>query len=213
MDCQRAGCSVMSRSPTVWIYLSRLAARHAALRRKSQRGKAHCHYPQQLSDQGRPYRQRRRAGHSRRRLSTCCARLKNAGYHVEDIPADGDELVQRIIERCSNDTDTLTEEQLRLAAGHVERRRLRPVGTPVSRNRCEAELLEAWGEPPGHVYRTGDRLAVAGVPMGNVFVGLQPPRGFWRKPHLGVPQPRPYSDPSLHRVLPLDTGRVPALTP
>jgi len=45
--------------------------------------------------------------------------LKSAGYHVTDIPADGDELVHRIIERCSNDTDTLTEEQLRLAAGHV----------------------------------------------------------------------------------------------
>ena len=45
--------------------------------------------------------------------------MKDAGYHVTDIPADGDELVHRIIERCSNDTDTLTEEQLRLAVGHV----------------------------------------------------------------------------------------------
>ncbi|HCP22568.1 MAG TPA: cobaltochelatase subunit CobN, partial [Dehalococcoidia bacterium] len=48
--------------------------------------------------------------------------MKDAGYHVTDIPADGDELVHRIIERCSNDTDTLTEEQLRLAAGHVSSR-------------------------------------------------------------------------------------------
>ncbi|GIT44125.1 MAG: hypothetical protein Ct9H300mP11_20610 [Chloroflexota bacterium] len=46
--------------------------------------------------------------------------MKNAGYNVTDIPADGDELVHRIIERCSNDTDPSNpEEQLRLAAGHV----------------------------------------------------------------------------------------------
>ena len=40
---------------------------------------------------------------------------------MEDIPEDGDDLVHRIIERCSNDLDSLTEEQLRLAAGHVSR--------------------------------------------------------------------------------------------
>ena len=47
--------------------------------------------------------------------------LKDAGYQVTDIPETGDELVHRIIERCSNDRDSLTEEQLRLAAGHVTR--------------------------------------------------------------------------------------------
>ena len=45
--------------------------------------------------------------------------LQDAGYHVEDIPGSGDVLVHRIIERCSNDVDSLTEEQLRLAVGHV----------------------------------------------------------------------------------------------
>jgi len=45
--------------------------------------------------------------------------LKDAGYKVTDIPETGDELVHRIIERCSNDRDSLTEEQLRLAAGHA----------------------------------------------------------------------------------------------
>ena len=45
--------------------------------------------------------------------------LKDSGYKVTDIPHDGDSLVHQIIERCSNDRDSLTEEQLRLAAGHV----------------------------------------------------------------------------------------------
>ena len=107
--------------------------------------------------------------------------MKDGGYQVTDIPADGDELVHRIIERCSNDTDTLTEEQLRLAAGHV-------IGKQYSEwfatfpKQVQTELRAAWGEPPGQVYRTGDDLAIAGIDLGNVFVGLQPPRGFGENP-------------------------------
>ena len=107
--------------------------------------------------------------------------LQAAGYQVEDIPADGDELVHRIIERCSNDRDSLTEEQLRLAVGHVERRQYAEWfhGFPP---RVQQQLQEAWGDPPGQVYRIGDTLAIAGLQLGNIFIGLQPPRGFGENP-------------------------------
>ena len=107
--------------------------------------------------------------------------LKSAGYHVTDIPADGDELVHQIIERCSNDTDTLTEEQLQLAAGHVSAKQYKEWFSTFPL-KVKDELTEAWGEPPGQVYRTGDGLAIAGIDLGNVFVGLQPPRGFGENP-------------------------------
>ena len=107
--------------------------------------------------------------------------LKNAGYHVTDIPADGDELVHQIIQRCSNDTDTLTEEQLQLAAGHVSAKQYKEWFSTFPL-KVKDELTEAWGEPPGQVYRTGNGLAIAGIDLGNVFVGLQPPRGFGENP-------------------------------
>ena len=107
--------------------------------------------------------------------------LDKAGYQVEDIPSDGDELVHRIIERCSNDRDSLTEEQLRLAAGHVSAGQYAGwnSGFPES---VRQELLDSWGPAPGNVYRTGDQLAIAGLQLDNVFVGLQPPRGFGEHP-------------------------------
>ena len=107
--------------------------------------------------------------------------LKEAGYRVTDIPEDGDTLVQRIIERCSNDRDSLSEEQLRLAVGHVSSQEYRRwfQGFPAQ---VAQQLQETWGDPPGEVYRTGDSLAVAGIDLGNVFVGLQPPRGFGENP-------------------------------
>ena len=107
--------------------------------------------------------------------------MKDAGYRVEDIPETGDDLVHRIIERCSNDVDTLTEEQLRLAVGHVTSRDYNRwfQGFPEV---VQSQLRDSWGEPPGRVYRTNDNLAIAGLQLGNVFVGLQPPRGFGENP-------------------------------
>ena len=107
--------------------------------------------------------------------------LSDKGYVVHDIPKDGDELVHRLIERCSNDTDSLTEEQLRLAAGHISDSDYSKWfdSFPAA---IQNQLQEAWGDPPGQVYRTGNQLAVAGLDLGNVFVGLQPPRGFGEHP-------------------------------
>ena len=107
--------------------------------------------------------------------------LRDAGYRVTDIPADGDELVRRIIERCSNDRDTLTEAQLRLAAGHVDAGRYARWFAAFPDD-VAAEMAGHWGEPPGEVYRVNGRLAIAGIDLGNVFVGLQPPRGFGENP-------------------------------
>ena len=107
--------------------------------------------------------------------------LRDAGYQVTDIPADGDELVRRIIDRCSNDRDSLTEQQLRLAAGHVDSPRYAQWFSAFPDD-VAAEMSRHWGAPPGEVYRINGSLAIAGLNLGNVFVGLQPPRGFGENP-------------------------------
>ena len=188
-------------------YVARLAARHAALRRKANADKRIAiilsNYPTKDARIGNAVGLDTPAS-----AINLLRALKDAGYGVEDIPADGDALVQRIIQRCSNDTDTLTEEQLRLAAGHVERRAYSQwyAGFPAS---VRAELQEAWGDAPGQVYRTGDRLAIAGVPMGQRVCRLAASARVRRKPHLRLSQPGPDADPPLHRLLPLAPGRVP----
>ncbi|OYD08802.1 cobaltochelatase subunit CobN [Paludifilum halophilum] len=109
--------------------------------------------------------------------------LAEEGYDLgsEPLPEDGDELVARLIERCSNDRDFLTEEQLARAEGKLGkeayRRRWKRI-PPESRERIE----EVWGTPPGEVFRYGDDLVIPGIRFGHVFVGLQPPRGFGDNP-------------------------------
>lgn len=107
--------------------------------------------------------------------------MEKSGYNIEDIPTNGDELVHRIIERCSNDRDYLTEQQLQLAAGHVGSNQYRQWFDTFEKN-VQQVLENEWNTPPGSVYKTGDSLAIAGIDLGNVFVGLQPPRGFGENP-------------------------------
>ena len=107
--------------------------------------------------------------------------MRASGYSVEDLPDSGDELIFRLIDRCSNDREFLTEQQLRDAVGHVP--------APTYQEWYDAwpaavreELAEAWDEPPGAVFRQDGRLAMPGLALGNVFIGIQPPRGFGENP-------------------------------
>jgi len=73
--------------------------------------------------------------------------LSKSGYVVHDIPTDGDELVHRLIERCSNDRDSLTEEQMRLAAGHISTANYSTWFDSFPET-IQAQLQEAWGIRP-----------------------------------------------------------------
>jgi cobaltochelatase CobN len=107
--------------------------------------------------------------------------LRRAGYTVGDFPEDGDQLVHTLIERCGQDVEFVTEEQMRQAIGHV------PAETycdwfasfPAV---VRTAMQRAWGPPPGDVMRWGETLVIPGLQYGNVFVGVQPARGYGDNP-------------------------------
>jgi cobaltochelatase CobN len=107
--------------------------------------------------------------------------LAAAGYTVGDLPETGDDLIHQLIDRCSYDQDFLTEQQMAEAPGRIGATAYRGAFerfTPT----VQGELRDSWGEPPGEVYRDGDDLIVPGLQFGNIFVGIQPPRGFGENP-------------------------------
>lgn len=114
--------------------------------------------------------------------ASCVAILKalaQAGYTVPDIPQTGDELIQRLIQGVTND---------------AEGRELRSVEQSLSRSAYQAyfstlppamqtAIVERWGaELP-------EELAIAGLQLGNVFVGIQPSRGYDLDPSLNYHAP------------------------
>jgi len=107
--------------------------------------------------------------------------MKEAGYTVEDIPEDGDELMRRLIERCTYDADFLTPEQMRNAEGRVSAAEYAAHFNGIPQD-VQDPMRADWGEPPGEVYTDDGNLFMAGLRLGNVFVGIQPPRGFGENP-------------------------------
>lgn len=107
--------------------------------------------------------------------------LDNAGYETGSFPADGDTLIQTLIDQGGYDKQFLTREQMRNAPGRIPK----PVYQswfdtfPAS---VQEEMRREWDNPPGEVYRDGDQVYLAGIRFGNVFVGIQPPRGFGENP-------------------------------
>ena len=107
--------------------------------------------------------------------------MRDAGYTVEDVPSDGDELMRRLIERCTYDADFLTPEQMRNAEGRVSASEYDTHFNGIPQD-VQDSMRADWGEPPGAVYTDDGHLFMAGLRLGNVFVGIQPPRGFGENP-------------------------------
>lgn len=128
--------------------------------------------------------------------------MKQAGYRIGPLPESGDELLFELIGRCSYDLTWLKEEQLANAfklpaeqyAGWLEQA---PEASRV-------EMVDQWGEAPGGAYVHDGGIALAGLELGNLFVALQPPRGYdmdpneiYHRPDL----PPPHNYLALYRWL------------
>ncbi|KUN87456.1 cobaltochelatase subunit CobN [Streptomyces griseoruber] len=107
--------------------------------------------------------------------------LRDAGYGLTAYPAEGDELIHRLIEAGGHDVEWLTEEQLAAAPARVPLADYRAWFDKLDPELRDA-MLEAWGEPPGSLYVDGDDIVLASLQFGNVVVMIQPPRGFGENP-------------------------------
>lgn len=107
--------------------------------------------------------------------------LKEEGYRVDRIPRDGDELMAELMETFNYDVPTLTVNQRNKASFTL------PVQSYMEHfagfgDEVKSRLIEAWGEPPGSVYVDSSEFVFPGISLGNVFVTIQPPRGFGENP-------------------------------
>ncbi|MFJ3644323.1 cobaltochelatase subunit CobN [Streptomyces sp. NPDC090108] len=107
--------------------------------------------------------------------------LRDAGYGVTGHPAEGDELIHRLIAAGGHDVEWLTEEQLAAAPARVPLADYRAWFDRLDPALRDA-MLEAWGEPPGGLYVDGDDIVLASLRFGNAVVMIQPPRGFGENP-------------------------------
>jgi len=116
--------------------------------------------------------------------------MRRAGHVVEGAPEDGDELIHTLIAAGGHDLEFLTDDQLGNAAGRLNAKRYAEWFGLLPES-LRGEIEEHWGPPPGDLYVDDGDFVVAGLSFGNVFVGIQPPRGFGENP-IAI-----YHDPDL----------------
>ena len=131
------------------------------------------------------------------------AAMRAAGYQVENLPPDSDTLMQDLIDRCSYDELVLTEAQLANAVGQIPSRKYQDYFDTLPEKQKDG-ITRQWGEAPGEAYVHDNHIALAGLAFGNVFVGLQPPRGYGMDPDeiYHTPDlPPPHNYHALYRWL------------
>jgi len=108
-------------------------------------------------------------------------RLKEEGYTVGDIPETGNDLIREMISGLTNDTRYISENQMKeRAAGTVGAALYRQWFAAIpAKNR--AKISADWGEAPGNVLVAEGDLCIPGILKGNIFIGIQPPRGLFEQ--------------------------------
>lgn len=115
-------------------------------------------------------------------------RLRDEGYPVGDtLPFDPTALIEWLGASVTNDTDGYDTRPAAQSLSLATYRRLF-AELPEASKRA---VTERWGAPEADPLHRDGRLMIAGMRLGDTFVGVQPARGF------GIDQGAAYHDPDI----------------
>lgn len=118
--------------------------------------------------------------------------LQTAGYTVENLPETGDELMAKLAQGITNDPEGYglrpTGQMLSEASYQTFFEQLDPA--------VQKGITQRWGAPTSEWQRffpasqaAASELPIAGIQLGNIFVGIQPSRGYDIDPSLNYHAP------------------------
>lgn len=119
--------------------------------------------------------------------------LQQEGYQVEDIPANGDELIKRLTSGVTNDPEGRWRKVQQQLSGVEYEAYFTTLPPEVQQGICDR-----WQANPNHQsfasdaqerFGESDNFAIPGIQLGNVFVGIQPSRGYDLDPSLNYHAP------------------------
>ena len=147
--------------------------------------------------------------------------LQQAGYSLTDIPATGDELIERLTTGITNDPESQAirpvyqylfgaeyQEYFKTLPQEIQQAIINRWGAEKQRSRGAGEQ---WSRGAGEQWRWGDKgdkgdkgtnntfyppvpnpqspIPIPGIQLGNIFIGIQPSRGYDRDPSLNYHAP------------------------
>jgi cobaltochelatase CobN len=118
--------------------------------------------------------------------------LKAAGYTVGDIPSDGDDLIQRLTAGPTNDPEGRDFRQIRQTLPQADYlTHFHYLPAPV-----QSGIVNRWGHPLPHAPESNPQsltpklpFPIPGLQLCNIFIGIQPSRGYDADPSLNYHAP------------------------
>ena len=117
--------------------------------------------------------------------------LKAEGYSVTDLPQTGDELIQRLTRGITNDPESRISRPSYQSLSQSEYQQY----WQTLPEAIQKGITERWGDweirerDKGTGRETDGEIKISGIQLGNVFVGIQPSRGYDRDPSLNYHAP------------------------
>ena len=122
--------------------------------------------------------------------------LQESGYFVKDLPATGDELIKRLTSGITNDPEG---RDLRVINQSLSLAKYQEYFTSLPAE-IQGEITQRWGLETDFLTDLTDgflegkkssvaRFPIAGIQLGNIFVGIQPSRGYDLDPSLNYHAP------------------------
>ncbi|MGK7879355.1 MAG: cobaltochelatase subunit CobN [Crocosphaera sp.] len=109
--------------------------------------------------------------------------LQQEGYSIKNIPETGDELIQKLTQGITNDPES---------------KELRPINQSITCTEYEQyfqnlpsetqqQITQRWGDIPE--VNNVNSYPISGIQLGNIFIGIQPSRGYDFDPSLNYHAP------------------------
>lgn len=109
------------------------------------------------------------------------AEMAKQGYMVDNIPETSQSFIEEITAHATNDRRFMPESLIKNADGQLNSDEYRKFFEQQP-EKTKSQLRHDWGEPPGDVFCYDDKILVPGMLNGNVYITVQPPRGFGEDP-------------------------------
>jgi cobaltochelatase CobN len=114
--------------------------------------------------------------------------MKAGGYDIDNIPANGDELIARLVQGPTNSMDTFKISNAEETLSLEDYRTFFDALPGVTRRK----IIKRWGAPEADAFmRCDERFAISAYRLGKVAICLQPARGYNIDPQAT------YHDPDL----------------
>ena len=108
-------------------------------------------------------------------------KMRDVGYTVETIPEDSKAFMKLLTDNATNDRRFISAAQIKDAYGHLTAAQYARFFTKLP-EKVRTQLTADWGDAPGDVFNYEGELLIPGTLNGNVFITVQPPRGFGEDP-------------------------------